>query len=221
MKPSFVSIFLRGIIAGFALISASVQAAVVWNELPGNNLSPISDPEDLSGNATSPTPLTFQLGVNSILGRMGRDDAADPIDRDIFTVTIQPGQSLTSIRVVDLDGSGGAGSFYAVGPGSTINLNDPSTHISNALINLSGEVLDDLIENPYNGGTGLSGPLGPGTYTFWFQETSAIIRYEMAYTVVPEPIANVAFAAALLGIGIALRARHSGHRPCGGGTSKQ
>lgn len=221
MKSSLAPTLLRSITAGFALISANVQAAVVWNELPANNLSPLSDPNDLSGDPTVPSLLTFQLGENSILGRMGREDPADPIDRDIFTVTIPTGQSLTSIRVVDLDGSGGAGSFYAVGPGSTINLSNPSTHISNALINQTGEVFDDLIENPYNGGTGLSGPLGPGTYTFWFQETSAIIRYEMAYTVVPEPIANTAFAIALLGSAFALRIHRRSHRPFPEGTAKQ
>lgn len=174
----------------WTLVAHSAMGAVVWNETVNG---------DLSGDSQAPTPLSFALGENTIQGSMGRDEPILPIDRDIFTVTLAPGQQLTSIRVDSLEGSGGGGSFYAVGPGTQINLSDPATHLSNTLLNQSGEVLDDLVHNPFQGGTGISGPLGPGTYTFWFQETSAVIGYSMTYTVVPEPGVLGVVAAGLCG----------------------
>ncbi len=51
------------------------------------------------------------------------------------------------------------------------------------------------------GGLGFTAPLGAGTYTAWFQETTNVrVNYTMAYTVaaIPEPAA----AASLLGLGV-------------------
>jgi len=182
---SHAGIALAGILG---VVSAS--GAVVWNETTHG---------DLSDDNLAPTTLSFGIGENRVEGQMGRDDVIFPIDRDLFTVTLSAGQQLTSIRVDSLTGAGGAGSFYAIGPGTQISISNPGAHLSNTLVNQTGEVLDDLINNPYQGGTGISGPLGPGTYTFWLQETSAEIGYSMTYTVVPEPGAIGVVVAGLCG----------------------
>ena len=77
--------------------------------------------------------------------------------------------------------------------------------LGNALIGTApgqGEgdnVLDDL-GNAIFGGTGFAGPLGPGTYTFWFQETTAGVDYALSLQVVPLPPAIWLLGSALLGL---------------------
>jgi hypothetical protein len=176
-----------GALITLSLLSArSLSAAILWTEATQG---------DLSGDHLNPTGLTLALGENRIIGRMGRDEPFMEIDRDIFTFTLAPGSQLTSIRVLGFEGSGGAGSFYAVAPGSNISITDPSGHLSNMLVNQTGEILDDLSAGAYAGGTGLPNPVGPGTYTVWFQEAGAEIGYDFAYTVVPEPAEYAAVSA--------------------------
>ena len=141
---------------------------------------------DLSNNSAAPTALTFAPGVNLVTGRMGKPDSR-PLDPDFFTFTLAPGWSLTSIEVLSI--SLFDNSFYAIAAGTSINTSNPATHLSNTLISGAGEYLDDLAlpNAPYFGGTGLTAPLGAGTYTVWFQEAAIERDYQMAYTVVPEP----------------------------------
>lgn len=145
---------------------------------------------DLSGVANAPTPLTFDLGPNRVIGTMGTDtDVGTPTDRDIFTVTIPLGQAITSIYVNIYDPPGA--SFYAIAPGTSISLTDPSAHLSNVLINRTGEFLPNLAAGAYSGGLGLSDPMPAGTYTIWFQELASVVTYDFTYTVsvIPEPSA--------------------------------
>lgn len=153
--------------------------------------------------ASSPTPLVFGLGVNTVSGTMG-GDAGEGIllDRDFFTFTLAPGQTLTSINMLVFSPVGQ--SFYAIAPGTSISLISPAGHLSNVLINGTGEYLDDLALGAYSGGTGLTAPLGAGTYTVWFQELASVVTYSTSYTVVPEPSTITALAGGLgllLGIG--------------------
>jgi hypothetical protein len=138
---------------------------------------------DLSSLNTAPTPIAFTTGVNVVKGTMG-GDAGDgiPVDRDFFTFTLAPNQTVTSINV-RVFGPGGA-SFYAIGPGTSINLSSAATHLSNALISGPGEILPTLAAGPYFDGTGLSNPIGSGTYTVWLQELSSVVTYDFTYTVV-------------------------------------
>lgn len=163
--------------AGSALLVSILPLhAANWTEsLDGN----------LSGNGLAPTPLTLGVGVNVISGTMGRDLPQDPVDRDIFTFTLGAGEYLTSINFLVFTPTNQ--SFYAIAPGSTINTADASGHLSNTLVNSTGEFLDDLALGAFSGGTGLTAPVGPGTYTIWFQELSSVVTYSTAYTVVPEP----------------------------------
>lgn len=170
---------MKMLLAALLSFSATAQA-FVWDESVNG---------DLSGNNTAPTFIPFDPGVNTVKGIMGGDPGEGiPLDRDIFTITLASNQTLTSINVITFE-PGGA-SFYAISSGTTISLTNGSAHLSNILIKQTGEILPTLASGAYNGGTGLSNPVGPGgTYTVWFQEVSSVITYEMAYTVaiVPEP----------------------------------
>ena len=157
------------------LFAFAMQAeAFAWDEAIDGDLSSLN---------TSPTPIAFTTGVNVVKGTMG-GDASDgiPVDRDFFTFTLAPNQTVTSINV-RVFGPGGA-SFYAIGPGTSINISSAATHLSNTLISGPGEILPTLAAGPYFDGTGLSNPIGPGTYTVWLHELSSVVTYDFTYTVV-------------------------------------
>jgi len=167
-----------------------VRAATLWDEVVNG---------DLSSNNLSPTPLTWGIGMNSVRGTMGRDlGAGVPLDPDFFTFSLSPGQALISIVVSQFDPQGA--SFYALAAGTSIDTGSPANHLSNILVTGTGEVLAALDAGSYNGGLGLTAPLGAGTYTVWFQELSSVVTYQMDYTVVAIPESGGA------GVGLALGA---------------
>jgi hypothetical protein len=146
---------------------------------------------DLSNNNLAPQVLAFNNGSNEIHG----SSTFDPLDRDFWTITIDPGFQLTSIELQLYDSIQDQ-SWMAVELGSQItSLTDPANLLGSALIGFDpgaqqgDNVLDDL-GNAVFGGAGFTGALGPGTYTFWFQETGADINYEFNFVIsaaVPEP----------------------------------
>jgi hypothetical protein len=142
---------------------------------------------DLSGVSNAPTPLTFDTGPNIVRGVMGGDlGDGIPVDRDIFTFTLLPTQSLAAINVLALQPAGA--SFYAIAPGTSISLTDASGHLANTLVSAPGQELLARMLNSYSGGTGISKPLGPGgTYTVWFQELSSVTSYSIEYVVTESP----------------------------------
>lgn len=183
----------------FGSAASTPASAIIWNE---------ADRGDLSGDNFRPTPITFDVGVNRVLGTMGRDLPSVPVDADIFTVTIPSGQAITSINVLVFEPTNQ--SFYAIGPGVGINADDPATHLANTLVKGTGDILPQLAIGSYSGGTGITNPIPAGTYTIWFQELSSVVTYDVAYTVavVPEPAAG----AALLPLAV-LAARRPARRP--------
>ncbi len=154
---------------------------------------------DLSNDGLTPTFINFTVGNNLIEGRMGFDGVT--LDRDIWTFNVPVGQFLTAINLVSYGApSSGINSFMAIDDATTINIFDASNHLSNGLWTeeLDGlgntftpmlTILDNGSDPPPFGGTGFDGPLGPGDYTFWVQETSAEIDYciDFVLTPVPEP----------------------------------
>lgn len=143
---------------------------------------------DLSDDPFTPTPLTLDAGLNLISGTMGRGPTDLLLDRDIFTFALSPGQFLTSIEVRALTAN--VRSFYAIAPGTSIDVNSGAAHLSNVLVEGIGEILDDLAAGSYSqDALGLAAPLPSGSYTVWFQEVGARVNYEFAYTVsvIPEP----------------------------------
>jgi len=166
---------------------------------------------DLSDNRLAPTMLTLSLGSNIISGTMGGDPGDGiPLDRDFFYFTIHPGQLLTSINVLQYTPPGQ--SFYAIAAGTSIDIESPSDHLANFLITGNGNILDDMALGSYSGGLGITDPLGPGTYTVWFQELASVVAYQMDYTIAPIPEPGTALVGAALGIVALARRRRANSR---------
>lgn len=179
------------LLAALALPLGSVQA-LTWDEtLDG----------DLSDDGNAPTLVgTLSAGSNLFSGRMGALTEGEPIDADIWNFTIAAGYYLTGINLTSYSttsGSLGNQSFMAIIDGGTINQNDQSLHLSNALWGYGqdgfGNTYTDLLAlldaGPDFGGVGFDGPLPAGNYTFWIQEGADQINYSIDFvtTPVPEP----------------------------------
>lgn len=153
---------------------------------------------DLSDDGDVPTFIVFTEGSNLIEGTMGSLSGTGPLDADVWRFTIAAGYYLTGIALIDYAAPTGPNdSFMAIDDATTINMTDPSQHLSNQLWTQEfdgfGGTYTDLLAlldvGPFFGGTGFDGPLGPGDYTFWIQEGSEQIQYTIDFqvTAVPEP----------------------------------
>lgn len=159
---------------------------------------------DLSDNHLVPSQLVLNSGSNEIIG----STTANPFDRDFWTVEVPSGLLLDSIVLKNYDVSSPDQSFFAVAHGTEIpTLFDPNILLGNTLIGQADgrqegdDVLDDLGEAFY-GGIGFTGPLGPGTYTFWYQETGTDTGYSLEFNIsaVPEPAITVPLVVSALTI---------------------
>jgi hypothetical protein len=156
---------------------------------------------DLSGNGLAPSVLTFTTGLNQVSGTMGA--TAGPVDVDIFSFVVGSGQSITSIKLSSFVpvGSVSTGSFFALDDAATIDTGNGTNHAANRLVNASsGEFLSAsvLFGTKFSGGaSALAGPLGPGTYTIFFRETSTQVNYTLDFTMVPEPSVSLLLIPAL------------------------
>jgi hypothetical protein len=110
-------------------------------------------------------------------------------DADVLRFDVAPGSLLVGIDLLALDASAsvGQGVFVAIAAGASIAPFDPSAHLGDALIAAPGALLPVLAAGTLYGAPGFAPPLGAGTYTFWIQETSALVDYSLAFTIVPEP----------------------------------
>lgn len=177
------------LLAALALPFGTVRA-LDWNE--GVN-------GDLSDNGNSPTLLgTLSLGSNVISGTMGSLDGSGPLDADIWNFSIDPGYYLTGINLIGYSTTSGSllnQSFMAITNTGTIDVNDSSQHLSNALWGYGqdgfGNTYTDLLAlldaGPDFGGIGFDGPLPTGNYTFWIQEGSDQINYTIDFVTSPVP----------------------------------
>jgi hypothetical protein len=172
---------------------------------------------DLSNNNLAPTALNFGVGLNVVSGQMGRPGTG-PIDRDIFSFTVLPGTALNGIeilRFLPTSVPGPSGSFFALAGGTSINVTNASTHLSNIIVNGTGGIFDELAAGAFSdligqtSGLGFSTPLGAGTYTAWFQELSSVVSYQIGFNITPVPEASAysLFGAAVLCGGIVVRRR--------------
>ena len=192
-----------GTAAAAALVASTpASAAVAYSE---------SKTVDLSSNGLSPTALALGLGDNIIEGWTGRFEGN--IDRDYFTFTLGANQALESI--IFLDGNTIGISFIGVQSGNQVTVS-PSAADATGLLgwyhySKAADVGTDVLDNmgiPMAGSTGFTGPLGPGTYSFWLQEASpgSPVHYAFNFVVgqfespVPEP---ATWAMMLLGFGFA------------------
>ncbi len=151
---------------------------------------------DLSGDRFAPTTVTLSDGSNLVRGTFGKSAQPDVADLDYLTVIVGPGSQLNALILVELN-PGGANSFLGVQAGSTMTLAptsfDPSPLLGWAHIYRNQEGLDLLPALALGAG------LGPGSYTFWINETdtSEAWRYGLDFRVVPVPAAALTFLPAL------------------------
>jgi len=187
---------LAGLICGASL------ASVIYNETING---------DLSNSGPNPTVVTVALGSNSVFGTTGNPGTG--IDRDYFTLTVPDGLMLSSITVLPGTFSGGGLSFIGIeaGPRITLPTNTQSAvgllgwwHYSPADI---GHDILALAGIPASGSSGFTGPLGPGSYSFWIQDFNAgsfAYGFDLQIDPVPEPATG---CAALLGSAVLLMRR--------------
>ena len=174
---------------------------------------------DLSDNAASPTALMFGLGTNQVIGEL-RNVTGDPgADvRDYLTFIIAPGQELTSIvqqDYSDIATSGAANrGFHSINSGATSAIPGSATIGSFLGANhfdtvAAGTDLLPSLGSAGLGATGFTGALGPGTYTYLVQNTSAnpsAFALDFNVSAVPEP-GSLVLLSALAGLTVVRRRR--------------
>jgi len=185
--------FLFSAICGLSIAASSANAQLTYDE---------STDGDLSGVFSSPASLNFDVGVNTIIGDIGNNGntgATNGNDADYFTINIGASETLGSINVNSRTDGAGNGSFFGYIAGTSF----PDQATTDGFIIFDGDdgdILDDIA----------GGPLGPGDYTFWIQETGNVgIDYSIGFNVtssVPEP-GSLAFLAAGLGLLLTRRKR--------------
>lgn len=178
------------LVATLALATTS-HAGVLWNE---------TNQGDLSNNWLAPTVATLvasEDGENILSGTTGDDGTG--IDRDYITVTIPAGAQLTGIILQDYF-SPDFNMFMGVVAGTTVVNPEEATDqsvLGYALFgpsDLGNDLMEELAVPRYPGG-GFIAPVGPGTYTFWIQQTGEPTIYQMNFIVVPTPGALLATTA--------------------------
>jgi hypothetical protein len=141
----------------FCLLTAGILNATNYDE---------SIDGEISSNPFSPTAWTLDVGSNVITASVVAGDL------DYFTITIGPNEFLSNINltaypIVDI-------SFIALQAGSVFTEPPNGTNVNNLLgwYHL-GPPLNDILPILGNapGAIGFTPPLGPGTYTFWYQQT--------------------------------------------------
>jgi hypothetical protein len=142
---------------------------------------------DLSDNGLNPTTVKLTLGNNFISGKYGAKDGV--IERDYFTIKIAPGQQLAGVWLEPETNVAFNVSFIGVQAGSQVTVpptgGSPEdllgwTHYSED--DIGTDILPAMGEG--NGAQGFVPPLGPGTYSFWVQETGACkCQYKFKFVV--------------------------------------
>lgn len=171
-----------------ALTSASSFGAVVYSEASSG---------DLSGAFAAPTAIVLSNGANTVSGSIGNNGdtgATNGRDADYFTFNIAAGSTVNAITI----------DSYTFSP------NDPGVSFLGYVASgsFTGQTGGDIDGSAFiNAGSGdflpalAGGPLGPGTYSIWLQETSAnVVDYELTISQIPEPGSAALFGIAALGL---------------------
>jgi hypothetical protein len=189
---------------GFALaltlacFAGPASGAPIWTE---------SVDGDLSGNRAAPTALAAGIGSNQVSGTTVAGDL------DYFSLLIPAGATLSQIVLTNTTLSSFDLAFLAIQSGSTFTVDPSNPDVSQLLgwVHLrSNQVGTDILDNLAigSGAIGFLPPLGPGTYSFWLQQTGgAVTGYGLDFVVVPEPMAASLLALGLTGLAFAGRRR--------------
>jgi hypothetical protein len=173
-------------------LAPAAYGATAWDESVNG---------DLSNNYLAPTPLSFVLGSNHVIGTTGRSPSTNLIDYDIFTFTVSPGSVLSGVVVTSVNITS-AFSFFGLTTGSTLAVNPDTvnatmnptgllgwTHYTNG--DVGKDILPRIGTGP--GAIGFVPPLGAGPYSVWLQETSTLpTAYDFDFQIsaaaaIPEP----------------------------------
>ena len=190
-------------LAALAALAASqgANAAMVWDE---------SINGDLSNDGLAPQALTLFPGSNQLVGSTG--DGGQGVDRDYFTFTLTPGRTLSSIRLLGNTFVSGAFSFIGIQTGPQVTV-QPSGAGGNLLLGWTHYSMNDIGTDILPAITS-GGPLSPGTYSVWVQDTGGPATYGFdlgvtGVTPVPLPPSVLLMASTLLGLGGIFRRRVS------------
>ena len=180
---------------GFARVSgAESQDSVIHDEGAGGTTNP------LSTNNLSPTNLgVLASGSNIVRGHI--DSALSVGDVDIFSFTVAPGSQLDGLFVEEFGPAGSASDttgFLGINdsgtfPLSTSQLNSPNADTNQFIGGTTFGVNDvgggDILGRAGSfAGSGFTGPLGPGTYTVYVQQTGPATEYSLSFNVSGDPV---------------------------------
>jgi len=131
---------------------------------------------DLSDDGLTPTKVKLKVGNNTIDGDFGVHGG--DIDRDYFTIKIGAGQTLASITVDPKTKIGNRVSFIGMEEGKQVKTDpeggDPSQLLGwdhFGMNDIGKDILPEMCAGA--GAIGCTPPLGPGSYSFWVQETTS------------------------------------------------
>ena len=173
-----------------------------------NNISYVESVDGEIGDPSSVTDMGVAgFGSNTVTGIIENTTLSSGFDADVFSFTIEPGHQLQSIAFAVMESNLMVESQHLIafndGPVDTVAGLD-NIFIGLVTSSFVGQNFltstDDLFGSPPVGG-----PLGPGTYHVWFQETLVTedVNYTIEIQVVPEPTS--AFLVVMIGVGAALR----------------
>ena len=171
--------------------AASAQAATTWNEASDG---------DLANSGLAPTPLTFAVGHNTVLGTTG--NPGNGVDRDYFRFTVPAGAVLSELWLLPNTSISGGSSFFGIQAGPQLTVTPTGggieafygfNHYDNSMV--GNNILVAMV------GAGKA-PIPAGTYSVWVQETGGPASYGLDFVItqVPEPATVLSLGFGLLGL---------------------
>lgn len=175
------------VLSALLLVPGAAAAATAWNEAVNG---------DLSDLPAAPTVLTFVPGENLVSA------ITQPGDPDYFTVTIAAGMQLDAAVLNAYTGTSPA--FWGVLAGTSWPAQPGFGDLMSGGLFGAGNVGQDVLQLGGVGLPALAGPLGPGDYLFWLNETVSVDEYTIDFQVsaVPVPAAAWFLLSALPMLGV-------------------
>lgn len=143
---------------------------------------------DITGDASNPMPFPVMVGSNVLSATSSSGDI------EYFTITIPQFHKLDAINLTAYSDFSNL-AFIGVQAGSTFTEPPTGTNVANLLgwFHLGPPLADILpVIGAGPGAIGFTAPLvGPGTYTFWTQQTGPATTYTLDFVIAPCPPATV------------------------------